>query len=79
MGRKLSSLKASFGMFRQFLVNLLFAPFVALAALFGLLFISLGYLIKSVEALIGVSGYQPNLGGEYIKGFGIKNLPEFYF
>ena len=79
MGRKISSIKESFGNLQQALVNLLFAPFVALAALFGLLFISLGFLIKSLESLIGVSGYQPNLGGEYIKGFGIKNLPDFYF
>ena len=79
MGRKISSIKESYGNLQQSLVNLVIAPFVALAALFGLLFISLGFLIKSLEALIGISGYQPNLGGEHIKEFGIKNLPDFYF
>ena len=55
------------------------APFAALSALSGLLFISIGTGVMALETLISVTGYKPNLGGEFIKGFGVKLLPWFNF
>jgi len=55
-------------------VYLVLAPFAALAALFGMLFISFGQFIMALEVVIG-----RKVGGETVKKFGVKSLPDFYF
>lgn len=73
------TLHAAFKKSAQALTYLVMAPFAALSALSGLLFISIGTGVMALETLISVTGYKPNLGGEFIKGFGVKLLPWFNF
>ena len=71
MGR----IRDSVGKLRESATNLFFAPFIALAALFGMLLIAVGDTLLAISALLGTSG---NIGSA-VREFGIDQLPDFYF
>ena len=79
MGKKASIVAKSLKMTRQSVVTLLFAPLVALAALFGMVIIAIGQSIKSAETLLGVFGLSITLGGDLVYDFGVSQLPDFFY
>jgi len=79
MGRITSSLDKSFKWFRQSLATIFLAPFVAIAAVVGLVVIGISQMLRALEAFIAMSGHDINLGSQYLKKVGKKQLPSFYF